>query len=326
MAIMAGQPISFELTGVTPPKGSGSVLVVGGANMLDASYMKAAGVDPQAVQKAWAGRFDVAAKPPKDEALSRYEAVARNRLVLERNFPAACRMPKPPGGFERAVNTAWRRVDPTATATIAQNRTRQSISLDGSPVSALQVTGNASGALYDEWNAKVRNQGAFGAYAAHVFTNVKSWVGSKVSSVIEWFGATIVSGPPAPQITARTSLVVAQNILGDSADDVWMLIMAPTSADLAESVPCLVDPRVWGQIAGRLSLLDASEGTVQSAPADAQRLIVTQPLTVENSRLIAAGWLSLNSQVYVALALFIAVLLALTTTFFVRNVGRRHEG
>ncbi|MCC2110057.1 MAG: hypothetical protein KDJ40_21825, partial [Hyphomicrobiales bacterium] len=110
---------------------------------------------------------------------------------------------------------------------------------------------------------------------------------------------------------------------GDTIDDVWTLVTAPTSADLAESVPCLVDPRVWRQIAGRMSILDASEGSVVTAPARAQRLIVTQPLTIENSRLIAAGWLSLNSQIYVAVALVIAMLLALTTSLFVRNVGRR---
>ena len=90
-------------------------------------------------------------------------------------------------------------------------------------------------------------------------------------------------------------------------------------------MPCLVDPRVWGQIAGRLSILDATEGSVVSAPAMAQHLIVTQPLTIENSRLIAAGWLSLNSQVYVALALVAALLLAISTSVFVRNVGRRIE-
>ena len=69
--------------------------------------------------------------------------------------------------------------------------------------------------------------------------------------------------------------------------------------------------------------MDASEGSVVSAPATAQRLIVTQPLTVENSRLIVAGWLSLNSQVYVAAAFALALLLALTTSVFIRSVGRR---
>lgn len=62
-----------------------------------------------------------------------------------------------------------------------------------------------------------------------------------------------------------------------------------------------------------------------TAATTAQRLIVTQPLTIENSRLIVAGWLSLNSQVYVAMAFAAALLLALTTSLFIRNVGRRIE-
>ena len=84
-----------------------------------------------------------------------------------------------------------------------------------------------------------------------------------------------------------------------------------------------LDLQILTEVAGRMSILDASEGSVVTAPARAQRLIVTQPLTIENSRLIAAGWLSLNSQIYVAVALVIAMLLALTTSLFVRNVGRR---
>ena len=35
-----------------------AVLVVGAANVLDPSLLRAAGIDPQAVQKAWSGRFD----------------------------------------------------------------------------------------------------------------------------------------------------------------------------------------------------------------------------------------------------------------------------
>lgn len=333
MAIMAGQPIDFELTGVAPPRGSGSVLVVGGANNIDPSLMKAVGLDPQEIQKAWSGRMGAFVKPPKDDALSRYEAAARNRLVLERNFPAACRMAKPPGGFERAANTAWWRTDMNSTASIQQKQKQMramyeasgSRWVDRSPVGALQVNANASGALYDEWNSKVRSQGAIATYVQGAFASAKTWATARVQSVVAWFGAAIVAGPVEPTINARASLIVAQNMLGDSVDDVWTLIAAPNSAELAESVPCLVDPRVWRQIAGRLSILDATEGSVVTAAATAQRLIVTQPLTIENSRLIVAGWLSLNSQVYVAMAFAAALLLALTTSLFIRNVGRRIE-
>jgi len=330
MAIMAGRPIDFQLTGALPQKGSGSILVVGAANVLDPSLLRAAGIDPQAVQKAWSGRFDPASKPPRDEALSRYEALARNRLVLERNFPAACRMPKPPGGFERAINSAFRRVDDLSTATIQQSQSRsifvgpnRRFGYDRTPVGSLQITGQASGALFDEWNAKVRSTNAYTAYAQRAYEGAREWIAARVEGVVSWFGANIVSGPAEPEITSRASLIVAQSMIGDTIDDVWTLVTAPTSADLAESVPCLVDPRVWRQIAGRMSILDASEGSVVTAPARAQRLIVTQPLTIENSRLIAAGWLSLNSQIYVAAALVVAMLLALTTSLFVRNVGRR---
>ena len=177
--------------------------------------------------------------------------------------------------------------------------------------------------MFDEWNAKVRSTNAFTTYVQNAYSGTREWIAGRVEGVVSWFGSNLVSSPADPEISPRSSLIVAQSMIGDTIDDVWTVVTAPTSADLAESVPCLVDPRVWRQIAGRMSILDASEGSVVTLPARAQRLIATQPLTIGNLRLIAAGWLSLNSQIYVAAALVLAMLLALTTSLFVRNVGRR---
>jgi hypothetical protein len=54
------------------------------------------------------------------------------------------------------------------------------------------------------------------------------------------------------------------------------------------------------------------------------QLVVTAPLTISNMRLITAGWLSLNTELYVLGALLLGLVLAGTTTLFVRSVGRRH--
>lgn len=92
---------------------------------------------------------------------------------------------------------------------------------------------------------------------------------------------------------------------------------------LSHSVACLVDPRVWRQIGGRVAALNMSDAQVVTMQAGDPQLIGTQPFSLQNARLIAAGWFSLNSQIYVALALLICVGLAAATTAFVRNVGRR---
>jgi hypothetical protein len=140
-----------------------------------------------------------------------------------------------------------------------------------------------------------------------------------------WFGEQSPALQRVPDVGRETSLVMAQNILGDDAAHVWTLVAAPTSKQLLEAVDCLVDPRVWGQLSGRISTLDASEGVVVARPVRDSKLIVTQPLSIQNTRLIVASWFSLNGGIYVLAALATALGLAASTTWFVRNVGRRKE-
>ena len=112
--------------------------------------------------------------------------------------------------------------------------------------------------------------------------------------------------------------------MDESRDSVATLVTAPNAAMLVQAAACVVDPRVWQQIAGRVAVLDASEGKVSSIPVEKTRLVVTAPLTISNVRLITAGWLSLNTDAYIVAALVLGIVLAGTTTLFVRSVGRRH--
>jgi hypothetical protein len=80
---------------------------------------------------------------------------------------------------------------------------------------------------------------------------------------------------------------------------------------------------VTRQIAGRVSVLDLPEAKISVTPVADARFVVTQPLSISNVRLIAAGWLSLHSVTYVCGAIVIAVVLAVATRIFVRNIGRR---
>ena len=85
------------------------------------------------------------------------------------------------------------------------------------------------------------------------------------------------------------------------------MVTAPNGDDLADAVGCLVDPRVSRQIAGRLSVLDVALARMNVAPVDNPHFVATQPLSVGNVRLIAAGWLSLHALAYVLGALTLAV-------------------
>jgi hypothetical protein len=72
-------------------------------------------------------------------------------------------------------------------------------------------------------------------------------------------------------------------------------------------------------------MLDASEGKIKTVAADSSRLVVTQPLSVGNVRLIAASWLSLNQGVYVILSLIVSLALSAATVWLIRNTGRKQE-
>ena len=329
MAIAAGRPISFSLSATLPEPGDGAVLVVGGANILEPVYVKLAGVSPKQINDAWAERFDVSRLPVKSEILTRFEASARHRLMLERNFPAACRMATPPGGFERMANGVWRDRAIAPAASVSRRSAMIDLKapsrpVDRLPVGSLKFNGSTTGALFEEWNAKVRAHSGAGAYISNAFESAMGWFTAKWAGANAWVDAKLSSARSSETvISSRASLLVAQNILGGTSEDVWTVITAPNSRELAESVPCLVDPRVWGKISGRMSMLDTDEGSVISAPVDASRLIVTHALSIDNLRLIAAGWLSLNWHVYVLLALGMALVLAVSTARFVRNVGRK---
>jgi hypothetical protein len=147
-----------------------------------------------------------------------------------------------------------------------------------------------------------------------------------ISRVTDTWASERLNTSAAPSIiTSRESLIIAQSIQGDAPDNVVTIVTAPNAETLGASVACLADPRVWTRADGRLSVLDASDGTLDSIATDATRYIPIGPLSVENIRLITAGWLSMNPGLYVLLALLMAVCLSATTTHLVRNVGRRQE-
>ena len=122
---------------------------------------------------------------------------------------------------------------------------------------------------------------------------------------------------------AGASLLVAEGAPESRPSEVTMLVSAPNSALLSQAVACLIEPRVWGGLSGRLSLIDASSGVVRSIAAEHATFVPTESLTVGNIRLIAAGWLSMNPNSYALGALLIATVLALATWWLVGHVGRR---
>jgi len=125
------------------------------------------------------------------------------------------------------------------------------------------------------------------------------------------------------RLLSGASLVVAQGRRVGAPDSVVTIVSSPNAGMLNSSVTCLVEPRVWSHLAGGLSMLDATTGSITDTEPESRRYVATQEFSVHNERLMMAGWLSLNPRVFVLIAFLLALPLAVTTHFLVRNVGRR---
>ncbi len=120
----------------------------------------------------------------------------------------------------------------------------------------------------------------------------------------------------------EAALVLAQGVTGPAPDDVLTLVTAPSPAALSEATACLVQPLVWSRPRGGVVLL-APDGAVAVQGPGSPRYVATAPASFGNLRRIAAGWLSLNREVYALMALACAGLLAASTHQLVRNLGRK---
>ncbi|MDF2116470.1 cellulose biosynthesis cyclic di-GMP-binding regulatory protein BcsB [Roseiarcaceae bacterium H3SJ34-1] len=302
-AISAGRPIAFQLTLSEPPADSGPALIVAPAQAVPSDTFRSVGLQQQTVLDNWSQTLS-SEITPGSETMSRTEALARHRLVLQRNFPAACHMPTPQGGFRYAEHTSKYRNDPLSVGAI------------GDPDQSR---------LFEEWDANIRSQGGILARLRTRYDRAVTWATDIYADLHNWVSARLETQIRRPILTRQASLIVAQDLVNGSPDSLRTLVTAPNAAVLAQSVSCLVDPRVWQQIAGRVSVLNAAEGAIVNIPVETSYLIATQPLSINNLRLIAAGWLSLNPNIYVFMVLILALLLAAATNWFLKGVGRSTE-
>jgi cellulose synthase operon protein B len=126
-------------------------------------------------------------------------------------------------------------------------------------------------------------------------------------------------------LLSGASLLVAQGPREGDPNSVVTIISSPNAAMLNSSVTCLVEPGVWSRLSGRLSVLDESTGAVSGREPETRRYVATQEFSVHNERLMMAGWLSLNPRIFIFVAFLLALPLAVTTHFLVRNVGRKNQ-
>jgi hypothetical protein len=293
LAVAAARPIDFQIA--TAPPSKGPTLAVAPVGSFDAALLEKLGMPVQALQNAWKRKGDARPAGKDDAGLSEKESAARNLMVLQTNFPMACHPPKRQSDYRRA-----------------------SAGVDDMPVGATAPARD----LFAEWDEKLNRESRWSNFVNWA-ERAARWGKSKFTDAATWVRSEFDRRPEEALASPQSLLAIGQNILGESSEDVWTVVTSPSADALVDAVGCLVDPRVSRQIAGRVSVLDMSRARIDVAPVADARFVMTQPFSVGNARLIAAGWLSLHATLYVLAALLIACLLAIATRWFVRHVGRR---
>ncbi len=122
---------------------------------------------------------------------------------------------------------------------------------------------------------------------------------------------------------AKTTIVVAQAQAPSGGHDTWTLVAAANDAILARDMRGLVAPTNWSRIEGRAIAFDPKKNTVAVSSGNGGYFIETAALTPANFRLVAAGWLSSNVDVYVLVLTFAALICGVLTRIVVRVHGAR---
>lgn len=310
VAVAAGRPVDFEIT-QTQPKRKEPTLAVAPYDALDLDLLRRLDMPVDEISRVWREKIGADGKPEESAPTPQhFDAAQRYREALQNNFPMACRA----GKASNLRHAGRPDVDLTPTGAVsAEPPTIATPVPPEDPEKARE--------LFNEWDERVRNEHRWTSAISEWIAYTRELFKAKFTDAGEWMRTFDKSAEQQP-MTAQTLLAIGQNMLSDSRD-VWTVVTAPNTETLADSVACLVDPRVSRQVGGRVSMLDLETAKVNVTRVTRMRFVVTQPLSPGNARLIAAGWLSLHSLYYVGAAVILAFLLGLTTRVFVKNVGRK---
>ncbi|MCJ2047430.1 cellulose biosynthesis cyclic di-GMP-binding regulatory protein BcsB [Methylobacterium sp. J-078] len=293
MALSADKPIDFELTNDRALEGRTPTVVVGPARSLDPAILRTTGLDPDQIRQIWQGR---AATPALSEPGRRFAVMDGASLDRLRNDrPPACALPA--AGPRPAGTVGRSRVD------AAERRERDVV-----------AEWNGATASQDRLADQVATMSArLGAAARESWAATKAWAEDQVRE-------------PEIEIGAQASLIVSQGLPGRDPNGLLTVFTAPSAATLQASALCLTTPSIWNRIEGRVATLDANDGSLTNHAAKQARFVESGPMSLENLRLVVAGWFSTNPSVFTLILFAAAISLGLSTSAMLRGLGRANPG
>ncbi len=118
----------------------------------------------------------------------------------------------------------------------------------------------------------------------------------------------------------RTTLVVVQS--PKSAGRQWTMVAGRSTEDLVAGVEAITSASFWAGLNGRVAAYDRTSGIVSVAPK-AERYMFTSGFSLQNARLIAANWLSVNIVAYAIALVLLCCILGICTSALLSRLGRR---
>jgi len=169
--------------------------------------------------------------------------------------------------------------------------------------------------VYDRWqNELVSPSGIRGRWL-----EFERWLERNFD--LSFASLAIFAGPDAAYDPSdRSTLVVAQ--APKDADRLWTIVAARNTDDLVSGVEAITVGRVWAGLNGRVAAYDGAGG-VQTIPPKSERYILTGGFSIENMRLIAANWLSVNIVPYAFALVLLCCILGICTSALLSRLGRR---
>jgi len=120
---------------------------------------------------------------------------------------------------------------------------------------------------------------------------------------------------------ANTFLIAQE--ANSTNDATWTVITAPSAGDLRAGVEAMTSQLDWPQISGRITVYSGKTGKIDTVPVSRFDLVMSQPWSLTNYRLIAANWLSSNILSYAFLLVIGSLLLGVSTASILSKIGRR---
>ncbi|RFB96321.1 cellulose synthase BcsB subunit [Rhizobium leguminosarum bv. trifolii] len=183
------------------------------------------------------------------------------------------------------------------------------------PVTDAQTGVVDTGTAFEEWNSKVS-----GGVLRSRMTAFREWLWRNFdisrSSLQFVPGAEQIFTPPN-----TASLLVAQGSSPAGAGS-WTVVAAPSAKDLREGVEVLTSQLNWPQISGHITTYSSKTGKIEAVPVTRFDFVPSTPWSIANYRLIAANWLSTNILSYASLLVVFVLLIGVTTSKMLRNLGR----